>query len=90
MKVKVRLFAELREKAGRSWLELEVEEGCKVREVVERLSSLLPEAFKGVVEPGGRLAQGYTVLVNARRAALDDEVPPNSVVAVLPPVGGGL
>jgi len=90
MKVKVRLFAELRERAGVSCLELDVKNGCKVRDVINELTNLVPEAFKGLFEPDGRLKPGYRVFVNARQASLSDEVHPGSEVAVLPPVGGGL
>ncbi|MEM4700363.1 MAG: MoaD family protein [Candidatus Nezhaarchaeales archaeon] len=90
MKVRVRLFAELRERAGSEWLELEVSEGCRVRDVLEQLSRLLPEAFRDLIGPGAELAQGYTVLIGNRRASLDEEVSTGWVMAVLPPVGGGL
>lgn len=91
MKVGVRLFAELREKAGVNYLELDVKEGCSVKEVIDRLSSLLPEVFKDVLcEEGRGLRHGYRVFINARQASLSDEVLPDSEVAVLPPVGGGL
>ncbi|MCX8205193.1 MAG: MoaD/ThiS family protein [Candidatus Nezhaarchaeota archaeon] len=89
MKIKVRLFAELRERAGVEWLELEVKDRCRVREVIRQLSELLPETFKDLVRQGG-LAQGYTIAIGTRHASLDEEVPANSVVAILPPVGGGL
>ena len=90
LKVKVRLFAHLRELAGADRLEVEVEDGCKVRELLLRLSNLMPQAFRGVVRPQGELMDGYSVLVNARRAELDEELTTGSEVAILPPVGGGL
>jgi MoaD family protein len=90
LKVKVRLFAQLRELVGAGRLEVEVKDGCKVRELLLRLSDLLPQAFRGVVGPRGELIDGYSVLVNAKQAELDVELASGSEVAILPPVGGGL
>lgn len=90
LKVRVRLFAELRDRAGSEWLELEVNEGCRVRDVLKKLLELLPETFRDLVEPGMELARGYAVFLGSKRASLDEEVPAGAVVAVLPPVGGGL
>lgn len=90
LKVKIRLFAELRERTGAGWLELEVIRGCRVADVVRRILELLPKAFEEVSEPEALLARGYVVLVGTKRASLNDVVPEGEVVAILPPVGGGL
>ncbi len=89
LKVRVRLFAQLRELAGTSVVEVEVEEGCSLKELLARLLELMPDVFKMAVRPDGGLVEGYSVLVDAERVGLDEVLSHGCEVAVLPPVGGG-
>jgi MoaE-MoaD fusion protein len=75
MKVKVRLFAVLRERAGRDTVELELADGATVRDAI----SAMP------------VAEGVPVVmaVNREVAAGDVVLEPRDELALIPPVSGG-
>jgi MoaE-MoaD fusion protein len=75
MKVKVRLFAVLRERAGRDTVELELADGATVRDAI----SAMP------------VAEGVPVVmaVNREVAAGDVVLEPGDELALIPPVSGG-
>src|SRR4051794_38074284 len=75
MRVKVRLFAVLRERAGRDTVELELAEGATVRDAI----SAMP------------VAEGVPVVmaVNREVAAGDVVLRPGDELALIPPVSGG-
>jgi molybdopterin synthase catalytic subunit len=74
--VRVRLFAQLRERAGRSELELELPEGARVRDALAAV---------------GPLADGLPVVmaVNREYAAEDAVLAAGDELALVPPVSGG-
>jgi molybdopterin synthase catalytic subunit len=74
--VRVRLFAMLRERAGSDTLDLELPEGSRAADVLERL---------------GDLAQGLPLVlaVNREYATLDQTLSPGDELALIPPVSGG-
>jgi len=74
--VTVRLFAQLRERAGSSELELDLPEGARVRDALEAV---------------GDLAAGLPVVmaVNREYAAEDARLEPGDELALVPPVSGG-
>jgi molybdopterin converting factor subunit 1 len=76
MRVTVRLFAQLRERAGQSRLELELPEGAKVRDALEAVSEL---------------ADGLPVVmaVNREYASEQQVLSPDDELALVPPVSGG-
>ncbi len=76
MVVRVRLFAQLRERAGRSELELELPEGARVRDALAAV---------------GPLADGLPVVmaVNREYAAEDAVLAAGDELALVPPVSGG-
>jgi molybdopterin synthase catalytic subunit len=76
VKVRVRLFAVLRERAGTRELELELPEGARVRDAIDAV---------------GDLAKGVPVLMAVNREyAEDDEVlHADDELALIPPVSGG-
>src|SRR5579859_4938129 len=76
MVVNVRLFAGLRERAGRSELELELPAGARVSDALERLSGLT----------GGI---PVVMAVNQEYAGGEQELRPGDEVALIPPVSGG-
>ena len=78
MRVRVRLFASLREAAGRDEVEVEVVDGASVGDVVDRLRD-------GTIDADARFA----VARNQRYAALADPVEPGDELALIPPVSGG-
>jgi molybdopterin synthase catalytic subunit len=76
MVVRVRLFAALRERAGRDEIELELEEGALVCDALERMGGLVGDV-KAVLA------------VNREYAAGDTTLHPGDELALIPPVSGG-
>jgi molybdopterin converting factor subunit 1 len=80
-RVKVLLFATLRQRAGAKSVELEVPDGTDVRGLKEHLASEYPslkEAMSTVV-----------VAINREYAPEEAIIPANGEVALFPPVSGG-
>lgn len=76
MRVRVRLFAQLRERAGADELELELPEGALCRDVLERV---------------GDLTAGLPVVlaINHEYADRDQRLHAGDELALIPPVSGG-
>ena len=76
MKVTVRLFAQLRERAGSSELSIELPEGARVRDAIDEL---------------GDLAGDLPVVMAVNREYADGEsrLAPGDELALIPPVSGG-
>ena len=76
MNVTVRLFAQLRERAGSSELELELPDGARVLDALERL---------------GEVTDGLPVVMAVNREYADEqqELAPGDELALIPPVSGG-
>ncbi|HSA55562.1 MAG TPA: MoaD/ThiS family protein [Gemmatimonadaceae bacterium] len=80
MTVRVLLFASYADAIGSPELTLDVPDGARVSDVVERLR-LLPGA--------DRLPPAPLVAVNAVYAAAGSALAPGDEVAIIPPVAGG-
>src|SRR3954463_9921511 len=76
MTVTVRLFAILRQRAGRDRLELELPDGARVA-----------DALRAVDELAGGLS--LVMAVNREYAAADQRLEPGDELALIPPVSGG-
>ncbi len=76
MRVKVRLFAQLRERAGRSEIELELPEGARVSDALQAV---------------GGLTDGLRVVMAVNREYADEaaELHAGDELALIPPVSGG-
>jgi molybdopterin synthase catalytic subunit len=76
MLVRVRLFAVLRERAGRDELELELPEGARVRDALESVADV---------------AGGLRVVMAVNREYADEDAPlrAGDELALIPPVSGG-
>ncbi len=76
MQVRVRLFAGLRERAGASELELELPEGARVSDALERMRAL---------------TEGMSVVMAVNHEYAEPDVPLHGgdEVALIPPVSGG-
>jgi MoaE-MoaD fusion protein len=76
MTVRVRLFAMLRERAGRDEVELELPEGARVADALAAVQDL---------------ADGLSLVmaVNREYARPDDRLAPGDELALIPPVSGG-
>lgn len=80
-KVKVLLFATLRERAGTKSLDLEIPDGMDVRGLKARLSAQMPSL--------GPAMSSVLISINHEYAFEEDVIPSNSEVALFPPVSGG-
>jgi molybdopterin converting factor subunit 1 len=81
MVVRVRLFASLREAAGRELVELELPEGATAEEAWRRLVAAHP--------PLADRRRSLAVAVNRRYARFEEPLPPGAEVVFVPPVSGG-
>lgn len=81
MKIRVRLFANLREHVGKSECTLEVPAGTRVVDLLARLSS----------DPrfGEQCAPSLLFAINQRYVARETIVTEGDEVALMPPVAGG-
>jgi molybdopterin synthase catalytic subunit len=82
MTVTVRLFAILRERAGRDSVEIELPEGATVDDAFERLA-----AAPGLGELVGRMP--LRMAVNREYASGGATIAPGDELAVIPPISGG-
>jgi molybdopterin synthase catalytic subunit len=80
MKVSVRLFAGLRERAGAQHVEVELPDGA----VVEDLLSAMGQTPVGALHPGE-----CVVAINREYAGARESVRPGDEIALVPPVSGG-
>ncbi|HEY2851642.1 MAG TPA: MoaD/ThiS family protein [Gemmatimonadaceae bacterium] len=80
MTVTVLLFASYAEAVGRSTIELEVESGATVRDVIDRIRE---------IGNATRLPPTPMVAVNEQYASRDRELRHGDEVALIPPVAGG-
>lgn len=81
MKVRVRLFAAIRQAAGQEAIDLDLPDGSRVCDVRQRLVAAVPAL--------GTLAGAALFAVNARYANDAQPVPPGAEVSCIPPVSGG-
>ncbi len=94
MKVRVRAFATLTGLLGGGEVELELPEGCTVREALEALVSRCGQALaQALFGQEGRLAPGVKVMLNGRDidflSGLETRLSNGDEVFLFPPVGGG-
>jgi molybdopterin synthase catalytic subunit len=80
MRISVRLFAGLRERAGAGSVEIELPEGARARDVLAAMGG----TPVGTLEPGQCI-----VAVNREYAGLETAVRADDEVALIPPVSGG-
>jgi len=81
MKVRVRLFAALREAIGATQLEQELPPGAKVQDLMD----LLARQYPALRSP----MSAVRAAVNRQYASLQAELQDGDEVALVPPVGGG-
>ena len=82
MRVEIKLFATLRERAGADTVELELADGATVADAIDALGSA-----PGLAELGGRLP--VRLAVNREYASGDVRIAPGDELAAIPPVSGG-
>jgi len=94
LKVKVLLFASLREIAGAGSIEVELPSGATVLDVLRKLAELLGDDFKQrLFREGGRFNDYLRVTVNRVYLRVPEElgreVCSGDEIAILPPASGG-
>ncbi len=79
MKVEVQFFARCREIVGEKQKELEVEEGMRIKDIIDLLINEYPELKKVKL----------IASLNHKYAELEEKLKDKDEVAVFPPVSGG-
>ncbi len=91
MRIRVKLFATLRESTGTSQLELELT-GSKVADAISTLISMYPQLSE-MLDSSGKLKKFYKVFLNGRDIdhikGLDTPLNDGDILAIFPPVAGG-
>ncbi|MCS7097879.1 MAG: MoaD family protein [Candidatus Methanomethyliaceae archaeon] len=91
MKVKIELFATLREMVGNSLLEIENVEN--VREAVEALIEMFGARIKEILMEGDEKKESVKILVNGKDirdlAGLETKLRNGDCISIFPPVAGG-
>lgn len=86
MKIDVRLFSILRERAGTARAQLELPEGARIRDAVDRLAALHP-AIRSLLQGPQPLPVHYAL--NREYCAPDQALVAGDELALIPPVSGG-
>lgn len=81
MNVRLQLFAVARQLAGGDLLELTLPDGATVAGLRRELAARVPELRS--------LVPHFMFAINAEYASDDAAIPPDAVVACIPPVSGG-
>lgn len=82
MKIKLLLFAQLKEKIGQSELDVNIN-GSNVAEALEEIKKYYPQ-LAPVIESGS-----IQIAVNEEYAQPDQTLQENDTLALIPPVSGG-
>jgi molybdopterin synthase sulfur carrier subunit len=91
--MRVKIFATLRPLVGAKEVEVGVETGDTVRNVLEKLTAEYPALRERVLDDDGNLQSFIHVLVNGRNMkfldGLNSTIQEGDKLALFPPVGGG-
>ena len=82
IRTRVRLYANLKEKAGFSTREMELPSGCTVGKLLE----ILKQKYPGLIP---HLTEKIVVAINQKIALRPDLIPDDAEVTIMPPIGGG-
>jgi len=88
MRVRVRLVSLLREAVGSRELELELEDGATLGDLLEALYGRFPR-LREIVEGLEKRGLNVLFMVNGSTAALGERLRDGDVVTILPPASGG-
>jgi molybdopterin synthase sulfur carrier subunit len=91
--MRVRIFATLRSLVGVKEVEVDVEAGDTVRNMLDKLTAEYPALRKRVLNDEGNLQSSINVFVNGRNIkfldGLNSPIQEGDRLALFPPVGGG-
>ena len=92
-RVQVRIFASLRRHIDAKGLDMPVNSGGTVRDVVARLAADYPELGDQILDGDGKLRAGIGIFLNGRKVqfkeGLDTPLQDGDRLAIFPAVGGG-
>lgn len=81
MKVSVKLFATLKDKAGTDCIDIDVPDGASIKELIESIAAAYPNLKEN--------AEAALVAINQEFAFPDDTLEASDEIALFPPVSGG-
>jgi molybdopterin synthase sulfur carrier subunit len=91
--IRVRIFATLRQLVGQSEVEVPLQSGATVREVLAQLAEQHPALGERLFDGEGNLQSSINLLINGRNISfldgLDTTVHESDRLALFPAVGGG-
>jgi molybdopterin synthase sulfur carrier subunit len=91
--MRVRIFATLRSFVGAKEVEVDVEAGDTVRNMLDKLTDEYPTLRERVLDDEGNLQSSINVFVNGRNIkfldGLNSPIQEGDRLALFPPVGGG-
>jgi molybdopterin converting factor small subunit len=90
-KVKILLFASIREKVGKNSLELDLENEMNLKDLFPLIGKLHPELDSINEKLENNQPTPYLFVLNGNQVDIREEViiSPGSELGILPPVGGG-
>ena len=83
MKIKVKLFANLKDLAGTAEMEMDLQEGTKVNDFMQMICEKFP-ILKDIVE-----TRKVFISINQEMAGKDDTLTEGDEIGLLPPFSGG-
>ncbi|MBS7655620.1 MoaD/ThiS family protein [Candidatus Bathyarchaeota archaeon] len=94
MKVKLKLYGDLKAKANKSEIELSMPKGSKVRDLLFIISKNFNEEFKeALLNSSGKLKPTIIMLVNGRNIdfinKLETQLADGDIISLVPAVFGG-
>jgi len=92
--MKIKFYATLRDIVGQKEVELDIESGMTVREMIDHIINKYPRLGRELLDNGGNLYQHVHVFVNGRDApyledSLSTRIQENDKIDIFPAVGGG-
>ncbi len=91
--MEVRFYATLRDVVGGRSVEVELENGATVNEMLSRLFERFPDLEPLVLDESGELQPAVNIFINGRSVrylnGFNTELSPDVDVSIFPPVAGG-
>jgi MoaD family protein len=92
--VEIRFYATLRQITGRKTVRFDLEDGCTVREMIEKVVSRFPAMRAELLDEHGALHGHVHIFINGRdvpylKDVLETRLHPDDKVDIFPAVGGG-
>ena len=89
MRIKVRYFARFRELTGTGEEKIELPEGSKVRDLIEKIKELYPKFKDEIFGEDYDDNAEVNISRNGRYASFEEELEDGDIVALFPPTSGG-